>query len=190
MEKALRILAISDDSVNLAGGRLTFIRLCRKLSERNNEVLLIMNSGKTEQVMGKRRNEIRIKVPQTTGYVRYPLFVIRLIPLVTKLSKKYDVILVNAGPVTFPVVFLAKLLGVRVVEFHHDVPESVGLWLTYAPTMKKKISALLRIFANYSILKYFDSILSVSDYTSNALKRFKVKKVFTVGNILDYESTH
>jgi len=188
MGKALRILAISDDSVHIAGGRLTFIRLCRKLSERNNEVLLIMNSGKTEQVLGRKRNEIRIKVPQTTGYIRYPLFVLKLMPLVAKLSRKYDIILVNAGPIAFPVVFLAKLVGVKVVEFHHDVPESVELFLSYAPTMRKKISALLRLFANYSILKYFDSILSVSEYTSNALKRFKVREIFTVGNILDYES--
>lgn len=186
MERNLRILAISDDSVNLAGGRLTFIRLCRKLTERKNHVLLVMNSGKTEQVMGRRNNEIRIRVPQTTGYVRYPLFVLKLIPLLAKLSREYDVILVNAGPIALPVVFLARVLGARAVEFHHDVPESVEMFLSYAPTMKKKISALLRLFANYSVLKYFDSILSVSHYTSEALKRFKVKRIFTVGNILDY----
>jgi hypothetical protein len=185
MGQALRILAISDDSIHAAGGRLTFIKLCRRLSERGNRVLLVMNTGKTETILGRRDNELRIKVPQTTGYIRYPLFSLRLLPLLAKVSRSFDLILVNAGPITFPVLVMAKLLRMKVVEFHHDVPETVSLFLSYAPTLRKKISTLLRIFANYSILKYFDGILSVSSYTSIALKRFKVKRVFTVGNILD-----
>ncbi|WXG42736.1 MAG: glycosyltransferase [Promethearchaeati archaeon SRVP18_Atabeyarchaeia-1] len=185
MDNGLRILAISDDSIRAAGGRLTFIRLCRKLRERNDKILLVMNTGKTEEILGRRSNELRIKVPQTTGYIRYPLFSLKLLPLMIKVSKSFDVILVNAGPITFPVLVMAKLLGKKVVEFHHDVPETVGLFLSYAPSLRKKVSTLLRIFANYSILKYFDGILSVSGYTSALLKRFKVKRVFTVGNILD-----
>jgi hypothetical protein len=185
MSKTLRILAISDDSIHAAGGRLTFIRLCRKLTERNNKVLLVMNTGKTEMILGRRKNELRMKVPQTTGYIRYPLFSLRLLPLMTKVSRNFDVILVNAGPITFPVLVMSKLLGRKVVEFHHDVPETVSLFLSYAPSFRKKISTLLRIFANYSILKYFDGILSVSGYTSDLLKKFKVKRIFTVGNILN-----
>lgn len=179
----MKILAVSEDTPYLAGGRLVFLKICRKLAERGHEITVITSQGATEEILGTSPIERRLKVSHLR-IVGIALFILKLLWYGWREMGKHQVVLVNAG-VTLPfVVVMAKLRFHRkpVVELHHDALSWREL-TNLASTPSRKVTALIRYALIYWPLRFVNAILAVSTWTAKGLEaKYPRTPIYVIGN--------
>jgi glycosyltransferase involved in cell wall biosynthesis len=179
----VKILCLTEDNKEIAGGRVAFMRVVHELAKRH-EITLIANAGATERIFPKLKNEIRLRyrISQRLKTFRYITFLLRVI-------KNYDsqAILCAQGFMAVFYLLIARMTRRPVAIYVYDIP-SMRFFTKYARARPwKYFWVLWRWMSSYAFLRHFDNVLLLSDAVKvDSEKRFNLRNASVVGAPITY----